>query len=421
MRTAEIARLSSWMAALNGDVPDRVVSAISAGRDLVLLSSRGHIGAELRYMIVERLHAVDLLTIVQTAPLKRLQTLHDALRDAMPGGSPGSTPVVVLIERAEHLSAPALRRLRALAALRRDEQRPVLHILLLATDDMQTLLEGAGLGSLWQDAVAHIRLVPQLAACMPQPEPGPEPASLSDRPGTWLPPPKLPVPALQAAGRAGAAWQAPKRRRTLLAGAAIALAILGASRLVPNMLGHAPEPSHQAPAALSASIPGSVPRPVPGPTLPLPLPAVASPSPPDADQAPGQPVAAPALPPASVPAAMPPPMSPAAAPRLNESPLHVTLRFDRDNAAADAEAKQILLRLRAEGWLADGPFPAPPRKAAGLAYGFLQDRDAAAELARTLGLRLIRSAPDRPGEISITVGAHGHRAPAATPQPGAPS
>ncbi len=376
LEAPEIVQLSSWMAAFNRDLPTRVMTAISAGRGIVLVSSAGGVAPELQAVIAARLKAADLASLRLTAPLGALAALHAAIGEALPLSTSAGQPLIVLIDKAEALSVEVLRRLQALVGLRRAGQ-PVLHALLIATPALLPLLRQAGLGDLWEDATAHIRLVPELAACLPEPFAKTTPAARIE---TWLPPPDLPpVLAPQPAGTVRSAL-----RWGLLAAGGLALT------------GYAAAWVFQAPA---------VPVAAPVRTIvtdaqtwqaihPVMLPRL---------------VMAPVSLPARIGTAA---LSPSAASDVGMAPLHVTIRYRRGDPAAATRAALLLSHLRQQGLLADGPLPASGA-ASRVGYGFVQDGAAAVDLANRLGLGAPHlSAPDprgadlaRPGGISIFIGA----------------
>ena len=368
----EIAQLSTWMAAFNRDLPTRVLTAISAGRDMVLVSSPGGVAAELRESVTTRLRAADLVALRLTAPLAAVAALHDALRDALPSSEATGQPLILMIENAEALSAALLARLRALAALRHAGQ-PVLHVLLIATPSVLPLLHRSGLAALWDDATAHIRLVPGLAACLPAAAGNAAPA----RPGTWLPPPLLSPQGLAARGRPGSS---PITR----SGVVVAIGFVA-------LAGYA--------AAWSLLAPTSSFRPDAAPIVDT-EPVVS-----EAEIWPetARPPASPLALPAALAAA---PVSPAAA-AAGTMPLHVTVTYSRGDMAAAARARDILARLRKAGFLADGPIAGGRGAGSRVFYGFPQDGLAAAGLARNLRLSAPRQDDTlaRPGEISVFVGA----------------
>ncbi|WP_428390399.1 hypothetical protein [Lichenicoccus sp.] len=381
----EIIRLSSWMAAFNRDVPARVLAAVAVGHGFVLVSSPGGVASTLRRAIVQRLKAADFVTLERLAPLRSLSALHDSIRDAMQGGAGRS--VVLLIDKAEALDVAMLRRLLALAALSRAGE-PVLHILLLAEPAMQSLLREAGRGALWDDAAAHFRLVPELAACLPEhaakpaprpfdPRQGGGPQGLA-RPGTWLPPPRLISPPDRITKRA------PTRATAAWAACAIAVASL----------------------TYAWSVIAPAPKIVPAPTLPRPIAPATTMS---AAPAPAAPPVAPTVAPLTPkpPPSKPSPSPPHAVPIGGDVALHVTVRYRRGDMQAAATATRILSRLRKAGILAAGPLPSTDSRPA-VSFGFAQDQAAAAALAKNLHFSSPQPARgstlNRPGEIGVFVG-----------------
>ena len=401
LEAPEIIELSSWMAGFNRDLPTRVMTAISAGRGIVLVSSPGGVAPELQAVIVSRLQAADLVSLSLTAPLGSLAALRTTISQALPGSDAAGQPLVILIDKAEALSAEMLGRLRALVALRRKGQ-PALHVLLIAPPSVRPLLHQSGLDDLWDDATAHIRLVPELAACLPDSISRSAPPA---RPGTWLPPPKLPPVSPSRLLRP----TAPRLASLAMAGFALAgyAAFFHQSSSEPARTivadartWHVDRPAPALPLAMS---PATVP--------PVSMPASTAPAR-SAPVAPSPDVASPSV--ASPSAASPSAASPSAA-SLGGMPLHVTVRYQRGSPAAAARAALLLSQLRRQGILADGPSPALG-KVSHLGYGFAQDGAAAADLARRLKLaapRLSQPGPgdaslSRPGEISIFIGASGH-------------
>ena len=372
----EIIRLSSWMAAFNRDVPARVLAALAVGHGLVLVSSPGGVASSLRGAIVQRLKAADLVTLERLAPLRSLSALHDSIRDAMRSGAGQS--VVVLIDKAEALDVAMMRRLLALAALKRAGE-PVLHVLLLADPGLQALLRAAGGEALWGDPAAHFRLVPELAACLPEPAAEAalrpfDPRQVVARPGTWLPPPRLISPPGRITGRAPA--------RAMAAWAVCAIAVAGLT--------------------YAWSVIAPAPKIVPAVSPPRPTaPAITIPAAP-----------APAAPPVAAPSPKPPPRKPSpsqphATPIGGDIALHVTVRYRLGDMQAEAAATRILSRLRKAGVLAAGPLPSGGGRPA-VSYGFAQDQAAAAELAEDLHLPAPQPARGsiltRPGEIGVFFG-----------------
>ncbi len=377
----EVARLSSWMATFNRDVPARVLTAISAGRGLVLLSGIGAPTAELRTSLVARLGAADIPTLRLRAPLGSLDDLREPIRAAMPHPVRSGQPLIVMIEDADRLTPGILRRLRALAALQYEGQ-PVLHVLLIATPAVLPLLQEAGLDAVWDDATAHIRMVADLIACLPATV---TPAGPPPRPGTWLPPPgPAPTSRRRAARRAARLpWAATVTSLTLVSFAA------AWSLLTPR-------------TAPPIRTDGIVEQSVESRSLPR-LPA---------------PSAAPRL--ALVPLSFSP------APNVGDVPLHVTVRYAYGERRPAAEAARLVSQLRRRGLLVDDPLAVRGRARPSLSYDFAQDRDAAAALARSLQLgapQLRSPLADgnllaRPGEISIFIGPRHRAAMQATTQTG---
>ena len=157
---------SSWTPAFDQHVPARVSAAVSFADGFVVLSEEDGVPAEVASAVIARLREAGFETATTTAPLSDHSALSELIVEAVAARSAPERPLVVVVARAETLSAATVQRLVGLAGLRQRGQ-PVLRFLLMGTPALWPVLRGAGLGGLEHDAAAHVRLMPDVIRCLP--------------------------------------------------------------------------------------------------------------------------------------------------------------------------------------------------------------------------------------------------------------
>jgi len=135
----------------------RALQGLARGEAFVVLSGPDGFAEARLPELLGMLRGAGFVTAHVSAPLAPAARLFAAIRDALTGDRHRGSPLVVVVLRAERLSAPAVLRLVGLSMLQRDGQ-PVMRFLLAGASALWPVLHEAGLGSLEGDAAADIRL-----------------------------------------------------------------------------------------------------------------------------------------------------------------------------------------------------------------------------------------------------------------------